>query len=144
MVKHALRLSMALALGAGLGGIALAQQTAAPGPTPPPAQIQQPGAGMPAPAAPGKGPATSNPSNSQAAAPNTGTPHGQAANLSPDTVKQAQQQLKSEGLYHGAIDGRVGPATRAAVRRFQQQNGLTTNAMLDQETLQRLMSNHRG
>jgi Putative peptidoglycan binding domain len=124
---------MALALSAGLGAIVLAQQTAAP----PPAQMQQPG-----PAAPGAGPAKSNRGNPEAAAPDTGTPYGQPANLSPDTVKQAQQQLKSEDLYHGAIDGRVGPATRAAVHRFQQQNGLTTNAILDQETLQRLMSDH--
>jgi peptidoglycan hydrolase-like protein with peptidoglycan-binding domain len=97
---------------------------------------------QPAPVAPGAGPATSNRGNPQVAAPNTATPYGQPANLSSDTVKQARQQLKSEGLYRGAIDGRVGPATRAAVRRFQQQNGLTTNAILDQETLQRLMSDH--
>jgi peptidoglycan hydrolase-like protein with peptidoglycan-binding domain len=50
--------------------------------------------------------------------------------------------LKAEGLYKGAIDGRIGPETRAAVRQFQQQNGLKTTAMLDQDTLQRLMNQH--
>jgi peptidoglycan hydrolase-like protein with peptidoglycan-binding domain len=64
----------------------------------------------------------------------------QAPNLSPDTIKAAQQELKAEGLYKGAIDGRIGPETQAAVRRFQRQNGLKTTAMLDQETLRRLIS----
>jgi hypothetical protein len=150
MVKHALRLGMALALSTGLGGIALAQQNGAPGSTTTPTQMQQPGqmqqpmTGMPAPTAPGKGPAATNPGYPQAAAPGSMAPYRHEAKLSPATVKQAQQQLRSEGLYHGAIDGRIGPATRAAVRRFQQQNRLTTNAMLDRETLQRLMGNHHG
>jgi peptidoglycan hydrolase-like protein with peptidoglycan-binding domain len=48
--------------------------------------------------------------------------------------------LKTEGLYHGAIDGRIGRETQAAVRRFQQQNGLKTTVVLDQDTLQRLLS----
>ena len=66
----------------------------------------------------------------------------QAPKLSSDTVKAAQQELKAEGLYNGAIDGHIGIQTKAAVRRFQQQNGLKTTAMLDQDTLQRLMSEH--
>ena len=58
------------------------------------------------------------------------------------TGKAAQQELKAEGLYNGVIAGRIGPQTQAAVRRFQLQNGLKTTAMLDQDTLQRLMSEH--
>jgi membrane-bound lytic murein transglycosylase B len=88
-------------------------------------------------------PASSGP-NTNAGMPNTTGANGQEANLSPDAVKQAQQQLKSEGLYKGAIDGRVGPQTRDAVRKFQQQSGLAASSTLDQETLQRLMKNHHG
>jgi|SRR6516225_2292408 peptidoglycan hydrolase-like protein with peptidoglycan-binding domain len=84
-----------------------------------------------------------------AAAPNAGAPsaaapsaEAQTGSLTSDTIKQAQQQLKSGGFYHGRVDGVVGPRTRVAVRRFQQRNGLKGTAMLDQETLQRLMSGH--
>jgi hypothetical protein len=139
MIRNALRLSIAPALGTSLGGIAYAQGTTAPGAATPPAEIRPPATGGPTPAAPGIGSATSNPSAPNATAPSY---HAGAARLSPAVVKEAQQQSKSEGLYNGAVDGRVGPQTRAAVRQFQQQNGLKTTAMLDHETLQRLMANH--
>jgi peptidoglycan hydrolase-like protein with peptidoglycan-binding domain len=144
MIRNALRLSMALALGASLGGIAYAQGTTAPGAATPPAEIQPPATGAPTPATPGTGSATSNPAAPNTTAPGATAPsyHAGPARLSPALVKEAQQQLKSEGLYNGAIDGRVGPQTRTAVRQFQQQNGLKTTAMLDHETLQRLMANH--
>jgi peptidoglycan hydrolase-like protein with peptidoglycan-binding domain len=74
-----------------------------------------------------------------AAAPSDQT---EAPKLSSDTVKAAQQELRAEGLYNGAIDGRIGPQTQAAVQQFQQRNGLKTTAMLDQGTLQRLMSRY--
>jgi peptidoglycan hydrolase-like protein with peptidoglycan-binding domain len=139
-MTHGKMMSMAFLLSTCLGGIAFAQGAAAPDTTAPPAQspqapaeqmqqpgatgIQQPGsAGMQQPAA--------------AAAPGN---QSQATNLTRDTIKAAQQQLKDQGLYKGAIDGRIGPATHAAVRQFQQQNGLKQTAMLDHETLQRLMS----
>ena len=132
-MKHALRLSMALALGTSLGGIAYAQGAAAPDTTAPPTQSTQ------APPERMQPPAGSRMRQPMAAGPSDQT---QAPKLSPDTVKAAQQELKAEGLYNGVIDGRIGPQTQAAVRRFQQQNGLKTTAMLDQDTLQRLMSEH--
>jgi peptidoglycan hydrolase-like protein with peptidoglycan-binding domain len=135
---------MALALGTGLAATALAQRTTAPGPTTPPEQMQQPGSWVPAPAVSDTGSAASNPGNPNAASPNTAAPYGQTANLSPDTVKQAQQQPNSRGFYHGAIDGRIGPQMRAAVRQFQQKNGLPPKATLDRETLQRLKNAHRA
>lgn len=60
---------------------------------------------------------------------------------SPETIKQAQQQLKTQGLYNGAIDGQWGPETASALSRFQQKNGLPQNAQLDQATMGRLMGN---
>lgn len=40
------------------------------------------------------------------------------------SVRQIQQQLAAAGFDPGAIDGVMGPRTRAAVRAFQQANGL--------------------
>jgi peptidoglycan hydrolase-like protein with peptidoglycan-binding domain len=57
---------------------------------------------------------------------------------SPDQIKEAQQQLKQKGFYQGQVDGKMGPETEAALRRFQQSSGLPVTAQLDQETLQRL------
>jgi len=132
-MKHAFTLSMALAVGTSLGGIAFAQGAAAPDTTAPPAQSKQ--------AVPEqmRQRADSRMQQPMVAAPSDQT---QAPKLSSDTVKAAQQKLKAEGLYNGVIDGRIGPQTQAAVRRFQQQNGLKTTAMLDRDTLQRLMSEH--
>jgi putative peptidoglycan binding protein len=64
----------------------------------------------------------------------------QAQKLSPDQVKGAQEQLKSAGLYNGPTDGMMDPDTRAALARFQQQNGLRQTQSLDQKTLARMNS----
>jgi len=53
-------------------------------------------------------------------------------------VKQAQQALKDQGLYHGAIDGRWGPETKQAVNEFQKKNGLKQTAQLDDQTKDQL------
>ncbi|HTQ33054.1 MAG TPA: peptidoglycan-binding domain-containing protein [Stellaceae bacterium] len=53
-------------------------------------------------------------------------------------IQQAQQQLKSQGLYHGAVDGIMGPETQTALAKFQRQEGLPQTAQLDQQTLSRL------
>lgn len=58
--------------------------------------------------------------------------------VSRDEIRQAQEQLQSEGLYRGKIDGVVGPKTRRAIAEFQQRNGLRPTARLDQNTLERL------
>jgi peptidoglycan hydrolase-like protein with peptidoglycan-binding domain len=134
----ALSMALALGLGTSLGGAAFAQGTATP-----PAQMQPATptgqaatTGMPTTTAPGMSPATPNEEQSyKTEAAKTG-----AAKVSPATVKEAQQQLKSQGLYNGAVDGRLGPETRAAVKHFQQKNNLKVTANLDQETLQRLMA----
>jgi peptidoglycan hydrolase-like protein with peptidoglycan-binding domain len=132
-MKHPLILSVALVVGTSLGGIAFAQGAATPDTTAPPAQSKH--------AVPEQmqQPADSGMQQPIVAAPSDQT---QAPKLSSDTVKVAQQELKAEGLYNGMIDGRIGPQTQAAVRQFQQQNGLKTTAMLDQDTLRRLMSQH--
>jgi peptidoglycan hydrolase-like protein with peptidoglycan-binding domain len=58
--------------------------------------------------------------------------------LSRDDVRQAQHHLKAKGLYDGRIDGVIGPQTREALRRYQQDNGLAETARLDAPTADRL------
>lgn len=43
------------------------------------------------------------------------------------TAKQKQCLLAYLGYYHGAIDGAIGPKTRAAVMEFQRAEGLTAD-----------------
>ncbi len=59
---------------------------------------------------------------------------------SSDTVKKAQQELKTAGYDPGPIDGRMGTETQKAVKDFQQAKGLTVNGKLDSRTQQALAS----
>ena len=59
------------------------------------------------------------------------------ANLSPDqVVVNVQVALRDQGYYAGAIDGNMGPQTRAALAAFQADNGLAITSAVDQPTLQ--------
>ncbi|HWB52020.1 MAG TPA: peptidoglycan-binding protein [Stellaceae bacterium] len=53
-------------------------------------------------------------------------------------ILQAQEQLKTAGLYRGAVDGVMGPETQTALMKFQREQGLPETAQLDQQTLSRL------
>jgi len=53
-------------------------------------------------------------------------------------VQQAQEQLRSQGLYNGEIDGQLGPRMRSALLQFQQRNGLPRTGTLDEQTSARL------
>jgi peptidoglycan hydrolase-like protein with peptidoglycan-binding domain len=61
------------------------------------------------------------------------------AQLSQNQVRQAQQQLRDQGLYHGSIDGIVGRETKQAIEQFQKNNGLNQTATLDQQTMDKLL-----
>ncbi len=52
-----------------------------------------------------------------------------------DEVIQIQTKLKNWGYYNGAIDGTYGTGTYNAVKKFQQQNGLTADGVAGSETL---------
>jgi peptidoglycan hydrolase-like protein with peptidoglycan-binding domain len=56
-----------------------------------------------------------------------------------DEVTEAQQKLQADNLYHGKIDGRLGPETKQALRDFQKQNGLRVTANLDRDTMNSLL-----
>ena len=55
-----------------------------------------------------------------------------------DAVREAQQALQQKGFDVGPIDGIMGPKTSAALREFQQAQGLKTSGRLDQQTLSAL------
>jgi hypothetical protein len=54
------------------------------------------------------------------------------------TMKQAQQELKTLRLYNGPIDGIYGPRTKAAIAAFQARHSLAQTGQLDAETRQQL------
>jgi localization factor PodJL len=52
--------------------------------------------------------------------------------------REVQQALKAKGNDPGPIDGRMGPKTRAALKAFQESNGLKATGQLDNETAEKL------
>ncbi len=77
--------------------------------------------------------------------PNTATPKPQSLKngmFGSAEVKQMQQRLKELGYLSGSADGDFGDATEAAVRAFQQQNGLTVDGKAGANTLNKLYSNN--
>jgi hypothetical protein len=56
--------------------------------------------------------------------------------LPPDqVVANVQAALQAQNYYQGEVDGLLGPLTRAALARYQQEHGLYTTAAIDQPTL---------
>jgi peptidoglycan hydrolase-like protein with peptidoglycan-binding domain len=58
-------------------------------------------------------------------------------------VMRVQQALQSRGLYHGAIDGLVGPMTEAGLRSFQRNADLPETSRIDNATAERLLAGER-
>jgi peptidoglycan hydrolase-like protein with peptidoglycan-binding domain len=58
--------------------------------------------------------------------------------LTPDVVRAAQQSLNDKGYNSGTPDGKMGPVTRGAVRKYQQAEGLKVTGALDESTLTHL------
>ncbi len=56
----------------------------------------------------------------------------------PRTIRAAQQALHERGFDVGSIDGTWGPQTKAAVYKFQQQEGLEMTGWLNPQTLAKL------
>jgi Putative peptidoglycan binding domain len=152
-MKRSLTAVIALATAAGFTGMAYAQSetanTAAPPAASAPANVQAiapaaqaqanpaatPGA---APANPAMAPRATTPAPQASTQGPAGTSDFWSRNISQDEVRQAQQQLKVQGLYNGPIDGMAGPEMQRALARYQQQNGLRRTATLDEQTMGRL------
>lgn len=52
-----------------------------------------------------------------------------------DQVEQLQRALNAQGHAAGSVDGRIGPATRAALQAFQSTQGLPADGYPDAQTL---------
>jgi peptidoglycan hydrolase-like protein with peptidoglycan-binding domain len=74
-------------------------------------------------------PAQSSMDRSEQAGPSAGL-----TNLSAEEIKEVQRQLVDRALYHGKIDGIAGPRTLAALRAFQQRQGLKASGEWDAST----------
>lgn len=59
--------------------------------------------------------------------------------LDPEQViSSVQTELQRLGYYRYAVDGQMGPATRAAISNYQRENGLSITSAIDEPTLQSL------
>ena len=65
-------------------------------------------------------------------------PPEQPQRISKDNVKLLQERLKAEGVYAGSVDGIMGPQTEAALRAYQEKEGLPVSGAADEETLKQL------
>lgn len=72
------------------------------------------------------------------AAPLRVAPPADAPRLSRAQVEAMQQKLVALGIATGEVDGVLGPATRDALRRFQQQRGMVADGFPDTPVLQAL------
>lgn len=55
-----------------------------------------------------------------------------------EEIKKLQEALKTKGEDPGAIDGILGKKTRAAIKAFQEANGLKASGRLDEQTAEKL------
>jgi peptidoglycan hydrolase-like protein with peptidoglycan-binding domain len=67
-----------------------------------------------------------------------GTHGGGTQELSKSDMKNVEQALESEGYNPGRIDGRADDDARAAIRDFQQDEGLPMTGMIDRRTAEEL------
>ena len=67
--------------------------------------------------------------------------HSSASQMSRSEITEVQQKLQADNLYHGKIDGMLGPETRRGLAEYQRQNGLRATANLDRQTRDSLLGN---
>jgi peptidoglycan hydrolase-like protein with peptidoglycan-binding domain len=156
-MKRTLTAAVALTAALGMAGLAHAQSNANPSasastlsPSTPsttsnPTMTSQSGAQNPASmSAPGSTPGSTGRYGAQNPQANAQSMNPNIQQVSESQIEQAQQQLKTAGLYRGEVDGVMGPQTQTALSQFQKQQGLPETAQLDQQTMGRLMSNSGG
>jgi len=71
------------------------------------------------------------PPTHQAAEPDSGMPP--SSHRTAD-LADVQQKLTEDGDYHGVMDGRMGPATAAAIRAYQRSHDLPVTGLADDAT----------
>ena len=50
------------------------------------------------------------------------------------TSEQIQETLKTAGFYRGIVDGKLGPKTKDAIKRFQAKNDLKADGIVGRQT----------
>jgi peptidoglycan hydrolase-like protein with peptidoglycan-binding domain len=68
----------------------------------------------------------------------SGQPKDSAQSGDREQVKAVQQALKDKGFDPGEVDGAMGPKTQAALRDYQQKEGLKATGNADAETMAKL------
>jgi peptidoglycan hydrolase-like protein with peptidoglycan-binding domain len=58
--------------------------------------------------------------------------------MTKDNLKLVQERLKAEGVYAGPVDGEPNTQTAAALRQYQQKQGLPVSGTADEATLKQL------
>ena len=58
--------------------------------------------------------------------------------ITKDNLKLVQERLRTEGVYTGPVDGEMNAQTEAALRVYQQKEGLPVSGAADAETLKQL------
>ena len=76
----------------------------------------------------------------QAAGGNSNAPkkRGPVFRATKEQIKQAQTLLKQRGLYAGDATGKLDPATREGLKKFQESQGIKVTGTLNAATLQKM------
>ncbi|MBI3996837.1 MAG: peptidoglycan-binding protein [Candidatus Omnitrophica bacterium] len=54
------------------------------------------------------------------------------------STKEIQRALKNAGFYQGTVDGKLGPATKEAIKEFQRVHGLKDDGIVGKQTWAKL------
>lgn len=65
-------------------------------------------------------------------------PRGPIFRATKDQIVEAQKMLKSKGMYSGDESGKLDDATRAALKKYQEANGVKVTGTLNQATLEKM------
>ena len=69
---------------------------------------------------------------------NTAKKRGPVFRATKDQIKQAQTLLKGRGLYNGEATGKLDPDTRAALKKYQEAEGIKVTGTLNRATLEKM------
>jgi peptidoglycan hydrolase-like protein with peptidoglycan-binding domain len=62
----------------------------------------------------------------------------QQKSLTKGQIEKIQERLKAEGVDPGPVDGVMSPQTQAALRQYQEKQGLPVSGAADEATLRKL------
>ena len=69
---------------------------------------------------------------------------GAASTVDYATVRKVQAELQRRGFDVGPVDGRLGPRTKAAIREYEQQNGLRVDGLPSRSLRDHMQSHQTG